>query len=502
MGNALINFTQGVSTGGAGFALIGVTGTPVTVSNGDDSEIVNYQFTMVDVGVGSAITQGVVQNGDTPTYTFTPDASGCYVLNLITTDNQGNLYQDTRVFGILETSGRLIPSYLGTDKAMNFVISSVENLKGWSPFLQAYLKQVDMGGGGGSFTTYTQDCSAGGTITYAGPTPVADQVILIGTPSTDFTYEMPNGPWVTMFANAVTGASVGAFVVTQHLPGSGTTVGFSQTTQLCASTPTSYAQPTGVGYYTGDVVPFNDETGWEQGVQSIAHTNQFAPATSYVPIYGPVMGPLDSATYGITPPEAEGAPAGFSGLGVGTYYEFNFGYYGTDTSGVTVVLVPNAQYPTTAWSTQMMLVGGYGGPAVGGPIGTTITGKATFSTFQDAPTQYTTPSGNSTTRVTYVLQARIIASDTADDTFGDRVTITQDFDLDVINGVLFATAVSSQVKTSKIQVGGGTLASGIVFSVVSNSATLTVTVDTTGCTTFDGGVQVDLAIWTDRSLTT
>jgi hypothetical protein len=147
MGNALINFTQGSSVGGAGFALIGTVGTPVVVSNGDDSDIVNWQFTVVDVGVGSANAQGIVQNGGTPTYSFTPDVSGCYVVNLITTDNQGNLFSDTRVFGILETSGRLIPSYLGTDKAMNFVISAVENTKGWSPFLQAYLKQVDAGGG-------------------------------------------------------------------------------------------------------------------------------------------------------------------------------------------------------------------------------------------------------------------------------------------------------------------------------------------------------------------
>jgi hypothetical protein len=142
MGNAQINFTQGSSTGGPGVALLGVTGTAVIVSNGDDSGIVNYSFTVVDVGVGSEVTQGSVQSGSAPTYSFMPDVSGCYVLQLETQDNLGNVYQDVRVFGIPEVSGRLIPSYLATDGSMNFQTPTV-NSKGWSPYLQAYLKKVD-----------------------------------------------------------------------------------------------------------------------------------------------------------------------------------------------------------------------------------------------------------------------------------------------------------------------------------------------------------------------
>ena len=62
MGNALINFTQGATTGGAGFALMGVLSTSVVVSNGDDSNIVNWEFIVDDVGVGSSVPQGTVQD--------------------------------------------------------------------------------------------------------------------------------------------------------------------------------------------------------------------------------------------------------------------------------------------------------------------------------------------------------------------------------------------------------------------------------------------------------
>jgi hypothetical protein len=225
MGNADINFTQGSSVGGAGFALIGTTGTAVVVSNGDDSGIVNWQFTVADVGVGSSNAQGVVQNGGTPTYTFTPDVSGCYVVNLVTTDNQGNLYEDTRVFGVLETSGRLIPSYLGTDKAMNFVISAVENTKGWSPFLQAYLKAVDEAAGGSVVSvtaTGTTQSTGGSTPVISNPSADALLGLLSGSGTTvtsvaGTTVNQPtvgNGPITKVTPVTTTGATAGSTTFT------------------------------------------------------------------------------------------------------------------------------------------------------------------------------------------------------------------------------------------------------------------------------------------------
>ena len=165
MANAQIAFTQGSSSAGSGYAMLGVTGTSVIVSNGDDSDVVGWMFEVLDVGLGSAVEQGIVQEGETPTWTFDPDATGCYVLRLTTQDRQGNLYEDVRVFGVLESNGLLIPSFMADAAACNFVIGGVTNEKGWSPFVNAWLKIVEENGGGSA--PWTQDCSTGGTIAYS-----------------------------------------------------------------------------------------------------------------------------------------------------------------------------------------------------------------------------------------------------------------------------------------------------------------------------------------------
>lgn len=144
MANAQITFTQGATTGGDGYALMGSAGTPVTVSNGDDSDVKNWKFEVLDVGYGSAVTQGVVQDGENPTCSFTPDVPGGYLVKLTTTDEQGNLYVDFRVFGILEESGLFIPPFLADASSMNFEIGvGVYNAKGWSPHLAAWLQALE-----------------------------------------------------------------------------------------------------------------------------------------------------------------------------------------------------------------------------------------------------------------------------------------------------------------------------------------------------------------------
>jgi len=145
MANALITFTQGASTGGAGYALMGSTGPPVTVSNGDDSGVENWKFEILDVGYGSSVSQGVVQDGNTPTFSFIPDQPGGYVVRLTTTDSEGNIYTDVRVFGVPEGIGSsfFIPPFLGDAGSMNFKISEgVYNTKGWGPYMATWLKEI------------------------------------------------------------------------------------------------------------------------------------------------------------------------------------------------------------------------------------------------------------------------------------------------------------------------------------------------------------------------
>jgi hypothetical protein len=210
MGDSSINFTQGATSGGAGFALIGVVGTAVTVSNGDDSDLENWEFTVIDVGFGSSVPQGVVQDSGAPTWTFTPDVAGCYVVQLVTTDDSGNVFEDTRVFGVLETNGLLTPSFTADAGSMNFVVSAIENTKGWSPFLNAWLRLVMSGGGGGGATppgTSSTDCTAGGTVFCTALTTGVNFTILSGTPGSPFIAEFPDNASPASYLLFVTNAT-------------------------------------------------------------------------------------------------------------------------------------------------------------------------------------------------------------------------------------------------------------------------------------------------------
>ena len=366
MGNALINFTQGSTTGGAGFALMGVLSTSVVVSNGDDSNIVNWEFIVDDVGVGSSVPQGTVQDGATSTWSFAPDATGCYVVTLITTDNQGNLYQDTRCFGVLENSGRFIPSYLATDEALNFTVSMVTNTKGWSPFLQAYLKAVDAGGGGGG-GTYTQDCTGGGTVAYSGPNPPPPIVFLTGTPGAGFNLSMGTDAFATTFMNAT-----GQLAFIQDTGHIGIGVNVANGTTVQATKDATHAVVfAAVGSYVSDIAAYNGPDGVEQGIKSIAHPNNNAVgAITYVPIYGPYVGFNDFESYLGSPPVT--FLANSSGLGSGpnaspvaepvtvVWYTEQSGSIGFDggfqaqdgAGGAFATLLPSTYYPGTAWTTQ------------------------------------------------------------------------------------------------------------------------------------------------------
>jgi hypothetical protein len=150
--SASIAFTQGATVGAPGVAIIGVDGTAVVVSNGNNLEVVTWQFTIVDVPVASALPTGIVQTGASPTYTFTPDVAGGYLVLLTVFDVDGNFATDYRVFQVPETSGRIIPPFKSTDQSLNFIISSVMNTRGWALFQDAYNKEVDVLSAGGSFT--------------------------------------------------------------------------------------------------------------------------------------------------------------------------------------------------------------------------------------------------------------------------------------------------------------------------------------------------------------
>lgn len=152
--NAAIAFKQGATTTAPGVAMIGTTGTSVIVSNGDDTNVENWEYEVVDVPPTSTVATGVQSDGGVPSYTFTPDIAGGYLLHIVVTDADGNTAEDYRVFQVYETSGRIIPPFKATDIALNFIISGHMNTRGWATFQGAYDKEVDVlaAAGGGTPT--------------------------------------------------------------------------------------------------------------------------------------------------------------------------------------------------------------------------------------------------------------------------------------------------------------------------------------------------------------
>lgn len=108
---ALIQLTQGVNVGTAGQALVGTTGSSVSVANNDNTNVASWKIDLVYVPTGSALSTGTLAsaNSATPAASFTPDVTGSYRLVLTVWDTSGQVgttNTDIRNFSVKETGGR------------------------------------------------------------------------------------------------------------------------------------------------------------------------------------------------------------------------------------------------------------------------------------------------------------------------------------------------------------------------------------------------------------
>lgn len=143
---AAIAFAQGVTTTAPGVAMIGTTGSPVTMSNGNNAQIQTWTWTLVDSPPASSIRPGQVQQSNSlKTFTFTPDVAGGYLWLLEVTDQFGNYASDLRAFQVREASGRIIPPAKAPASALNWIVSMVQNTDGWQPYAAEYFRTLDSG---------------------------------------------------------------------------------------------------------------------------------------------------------------------------------------------------------------------------------------------------------------------------------------------------------------------------------------------------------------------
>lgn len=306
--------------------------------------------------------------------------------------------------------------------------------------------------------TIFDDVSAGGTVNSSqiGATGALGliQVVLHGSPGGEVIYVMPDVSFAGNFLN-VTDQAIVLNVDGETTPQASINPGTGVTSSFLSYVP-------GVG--GNNYFNYNDYDNPGQGSQAQSWgdigtlgTNELlvfqiggrGQCTS-LPIFGTLLNPLDCATYFVTPVACDGAPIAIAGTTL--QHIDGVGWMGQSTTGLSAVLVSDAIYPNTPWSTQAANIGGARptttGPAVGNPIGDSIVGQST-STFTFAPIEGR--SGFTTTRFSLVLQARVTASTNGIDTVGDRVTITQDFDFDYLNGAAVITRASPNLTTALIQ---------------------------------------------------
>jgi hypothetical protein len=113
------------------------------------------------VPFSSSVPVGVAQTGSTPTWSFTPDVSGCFIIQLTVSDGATppSTASDARAFGIYETLGSpyLIPSFTGDNNSLNFGGQTT----GWDFYMEKWLKLVTTLAAGSGITQLTGDVLAG-----------------------------------------------------------------------------------------------------------------------------------------------------------------------------------------------------------------------------------------------------------------------------------------------------------------------------------------------------
>ncbi len=135
---ASIKFTQGATTDLAGRALVGSVGSPVVVTNGNNTDVTHYKIELIDVPLGSAVPETTLADADgaVPSAPFTPDVSGTYQVKL--TLNNNPLLVDVRDFIVENAYGWKVPAAGSNRYSFNYA----GQLKGWKTGLSYILGDI------------------------------------------------------------------------------------------------------------------------------------------------------------------------------------------------------------------------------------------------------------------------------------------------------------------------------------------------------------------------
>ena len=507
-----------------------------------------YSWAFLDVPVGSEWGAGEEHaaeplNHTAQTANFTPDVLGSYRVGLLVDnsvseimicavryDNLGNLQNRGWCYPALgEEVGE--DNFNGSTRGWNGILDGIFNdilgflqaggsgvgvadhgtlLPGgpWST-LNFTGSGVSVAGGSGVATLtvsggsqpWLQDCSAGGTVVYSGPETVPWQMTLTGTPAASFTLQIPTGDVSVAIANDTSQVAA--------VTSPGTEAGFippGDTAIMLGSADHAPLVVNGLACLSvanSDIVVETWPAGYGYSLFQVGVQNTIWPGSwPYLPLLGTMLSPRDAATYGVTAPLPGMGPVTTEGY-YGAWYTSHMGWLFLEEGGAISSLCPAATYQNSPWVDQAMTVGNAMAPnCVGSLQGDSIAGT-TESVVSLLPTFGRGTCEHSIFRFTLLTQLRISQSDTSADTVGDSWDIEQDYVGSVISAELVNLQAVGAARSSTpfIQAEGGSLGSVTVTLDLSAGGFWIVT-STEGCSTFDAGVLLSIAHFTDRVRTT
>jgi len=140
--SASLKFTQGPFVGGDGEALLGRHGTNVGVvvcNNADNTDVVAWEYKLIEFPDESALLPGVI--GTAATATFTEDVVGSYTVMVTVKDVQGVEAADVRVFVAGDERGLATPPFAATETQCNFGGQA----RGWKQMEDKFARCVQAG---------------------------------------------------------------------------------------------------------------------------------------------------------------------------------------------------------------------------------------------------------------------------------------------------------------------------------------------------------------------
>jgi hypothetical protein len=360
----------------------------------------------------------------------------------------------------------------------------------------------DIGGGGGS--SYTQDCSAGGSIIYNGPATVPTTLILTGSPAGSFDYQLPDtSVFVVAVVNQTTQTvSVGnvnnpdAWPILGEPYGSDGPQWFGSSLQggIYTLVPLTGWTPEGLPVNVTDasLVNFQD-TVTGLSIWRIASLNISLPgAIPYLETYA-LLNLQDTVSYGGTPPDQTGNPGTVPvPSGVAVAYVSYQGVVIEDVTGESIGVAHSVVYPNSPWDTQRtarnLLAPDYGDTL----IGPSAVGSGYIMGFPNIGSG----SFYETNHVKFIIQCRVVSTSGSTEAAGDMCTIIQEYDFVTVGGSMVGILPGSQAVTFLDQTSSGTIGT-VSFPAVTAVSGTQIAPEIITPAGFDPSTVLDITIFTE-----